>query len=97
MGEHYKVEIIEGIPDETVSLYHQGEFVDLCRGPHVPSTGRIPAFRLTTVAGAYWGLLRAFRLPLGALIASHVAWDVWIFLIAPTQSGGSTPRAPREL
>src|SRR5439155_980532 len=54
MGEHYKVEIIEGIPDETVSLYHQGEFVDLCRGPHVPSTGRIPAFRLTTVAGAYW-------------------------------------------
>src|SRR5881392_2859425 len=54
MGEHYKVEIIEGIPDETVSLYHQGEFVDLCRGPHVPSTGRIPAFRLTGLAGAYW-------------------------------------------
>src|SRR5207247_2693549 len=47
MGEHYKVEIIEGIPEETVSLYQQGEFVDLCRGPHVPSTGRIPAFRLT--------------------------------------------------
>jgi threonyl-tRNA synthetase len=54
MGEHYKVEIIEGIPDPTVSLYHQGEFVDLCRGPHVPSTGRIPAFRLTSLAGAYW-------------------------------------------
>src|SRR3989475_772167 len=54
MGEHYKVEIIEGIPDETVSLYRQGEFVDLCRGPHVPSTGRIPAFRLTGLAGAYW-------------------------------------------
>src|SRR6266404_3395671 len=54
MGEHYKVEIIEGIPDDTVSLYHQGEFVDLCRGPHVPSTGRIPAFRLTGLAGAYW-------------------------------------------
>ena len=54
MGEHYKVEIIEGIPEPTVSLYRQGEFVDLCRGPHVPSTGRIPAFRLTSVAGAYW-------------------------------------------
>ncbi len=54
MGEHYKVEIIEGIPEDTVSLYHQGEFVDLCRGPHVPSTGCIPAFRLTSVAGAYW-------------------------------------------
>ena len=54
LGEHYKVEIIEGIPDETVSLYHQGEFVDLCRGPHVPSTGRLPAFRLTSLAGAYW-------------------------------------------
>jgi threonyl-tRNA synthetase len=54
MGEHYKVEIIEGIPEETVSLYHQGEFTDLCRGPHVPSTGRIAAFRLTSVAGAYW-------------------------------------------
>jgi threonyl-tRNA synthetase len=54
MGEHYKVEIIRGIPEETVSLYRQGEFVDLCRGPHVPSTGHIAAFRLTSVAGAYW-------------------------------------------
>jgi threonyl-tRNA synthetase len=55
MGEHYKAEIIEGIPaDEVISLYRQGEFVDLCRGPHVPSTGRIAAFKLTGVAGAYW-------------------------------------------
>jgi threonyl-tRNA synthetase len=54
MGEHYKVEIIEGIPGDVVSLYTQGEFVDLCRGPHVPSTGRIAAFRLTSLAGAYW-------------------------------------------
>ncbi len=54
MGEHYKVEIIRGIPEDTVSLYRQGEFVDLCRGPHVPSTGHLPAFRLTSVAGAYW-------------------------------------------
>jgi len=54
MGEAYKVEIIEGIPEDTVSLYRQGEFVDLCRGPHVPSTGRLKAFKLTSVAGAYW-------------------------------------------
>jgi len=54
LGEHYKVEIIESLPGDFVSLYHQGEFVDLCRGPHVPSTGRIQAVRLTSVAGAYW-------------------------------------------
>jgi len=54
MGEAYKAEIIEGIPEEVVSLYRQGEFVDLCRGPHVPATGRIKAFKLTSVAGAYW-------------------------------------------
>jgi threonyl-tRNA synthetase len=54
MGEHYKVEIIRGIPEDVVSLYRQGEFVDLCRGPHVPSTGHVAAFRLTSVAGAYW-------------------------------------------
>ena len=55
MGEHYKAEIIEGIPgDEVLSVYRQGEFVDLCRGPHVPSTGRLQAFELTGVAGAYW-------------------------------------------
>lgn len=54
LGEDYKVEILKGIPEERVSLYHQGEFVDLCRGPHVPSTGRVPAFKLTGVAGAYW-------------------------------------------
>jgi threonyl-tRNA synthetase len=54
MGENYKVEILEGIPDETVSLYRQGDWVDLCRGPHVPSTGAIKAFKLTGVAGAYW-------------------------------------------
>lgn len=55
MGEEYKAEIIEGIPtDEALSLYRQGEFVDLCRGPHVPSTKCVPAFKLTGVAGAYW-------------------------------------------
>ncbi len=55
MGERYKAEIIEAIPaHETLSLYEQGDFIDLCRGPHVPSTGRLKAFRLTKLAGAYW-------------------------------------------
>ena len=54
MGEHYKVEILEGIPEERVSLYKQGDWMDLCRGPHVPSTRYIRAFKLTSVAGAYW-------------------------------------------
>ena len=53
-GEHYKVEVLEGIPDDLVSLYQQGEFVDLCRGPHIPSTGHIKAFKILTSAGAYW-------------------------------------------
>lgn len=55
MGEEYKAEIIESIPsDEALSLYRQGEFIDLCRGPHVPSTGKIMAFKLMKLAGAYW-------------------------------------------
>ena len=55
MNQKYKVEIIEGFPaGETISLYRQGDFVDLCRGPHVPSTGRLDAFKLTSIAGAYW-------------------------------------------
>ncbi len=55
MGEHYKAEIIESIPaGETITLYRQGNFVDLCRGPHCPSTGKIKHFKLMKVAGAYW-------------------------------------------
>jgi threonyl-tRNA synthetase len=54
MGENYKVEILEGIPEDTVSIYGHGGWMDLCRGPHVPSTGYIKAFKLTSVAGAYW-------------------------------------------
>ncbi len=54
MGEHYKVEILKDIPDQRVSLYRQGDWMDLCRGPHVPSTRYIKAFKLTGVAGAYW-------------------------------------------
>ena len=55
IGEHYKAEIIASIPaGEPISLYGQGDWVDLCRGPHVPSTGKLTAFKLTKVAGAYW-------------------------------------------
>lgn len=55
LGEKYKVEIIESIPgNEELSFYSQGEFIDLCRGPHVPSTGKLQAFKLMKVAGAYW-------------------------------------------
>jgi threonyl-tRNA synthetase len=53
-GEKYKVELLEDMADEKVSLYRQGELVDLCRGPHLPSTGRLKAFKLLNVAGAYW-------------------------------------------
>ncbi|WP_372832249.1 threonine--tRNA ligase [Pontibacterium sp.] len=55
MGEKYKVELLEAIPaDQDLSFYSQGDFIDLCRGPHVPSTGHIKAFKLMKVAGAYW-------------------------------------------
>ncbi len=55
MGEDYKAEIISDIPaGEEISLYQQGEFIDLCRGPHVPGTGKLKAFKLMKVAGAYW-------------------------------------------
>lgn len=55
IGEHYKAEIIASIPSEQdVSLYRQGDFIDLCRGPHVPSTGKLKVFKLTKLAGAYW-------------------------------------------
>ncbi len=55
LGEHYKAELIESIPQgEDVSLYAEGNFTDLCRGPHVPSTGKLKVFKLMKVAGAYW-------------------------------------------
>ena len=55
IGEKYKAEIIASIPsNETLSLYREGEFIDLCRGPHVPSTGKLKVFKLMKVAGAYW-------------------------------------------
>ena len=53
-GEPYKVELIEELSEEAITMYRQGNFTDLCRGPHLPSTGKIRAFQLTHVAGAYW-------------------------------------------
>ncbi|MEW6245767.1 MAG: threonine--tRNA ligase [Nitrospirota bacterium] len=53
-GEQYKAEMIEGFEDQAVSLYSQGEFIDLCRGPHLPSTGRVGALKVLSSAGAYW-------------------------------------------
>ncbi len=53
-GETYKLELLDGIQDDSVSLYAQGDFTDLCRGPHVPSTGFVAAYKLTSIAGAYW-------------------------------------------
>ena len=55
IGEHYKAEIISEIPaGEIISLYRQGDFTDLCRGPHEPSTGKLKVFKLMKLAGAYW-------------------------------------------
>jgi len=54
MGESYKVELLEDITDEEVSLYEEGGFVDLCKGPHIDSTGQVSAFKLLSIAGAYW-------------------------------------------
>ncbi len=54
MSENYKVELLQEIPDETVSIYEEGGFIDLCRGPHIPNTGKVKAFKLLSIAGAYW-------------------------------------------
>jgi threonyl-tRNA synthetase len=53
-GETYKVEILKELDDERVSIYRSGDFIDLCRGPHIPSSGKIKAFKLLSIAGAYW-------------------------------------------
>jgi len=54
MGETYKLEILDGLPGETVSFYRQDGFIDLCKGPHIPSTGRVKALKLLSTSGAYW-------------------------------------------
>ncbi len=53
-GEVYKIELLQEFPDEEVTIYQQGDFIDLCRGPHIPSTGKVKAFKLLSLAGAYW-------------------------------------------
>jgi threonyl-tRNA synthetase len=82
-GESYKVELAQAIEDGTISLYHLGGFTDLCRGPHVPSAGRIKAFKLLTTAGAYWRgdernsmLQRIYGVsfPDNKLLTEHLAW-----------------------
>src|SRR6202049_5327623 len=66
LGEHYKAEIIASIPsNEDISLYSEGAFTDLCRGPHVPSTGKLKVFKLTKLAGAYWRGDSPHELPCG--------------------------------
>jgi len=82
-NEPYKVELAEGIEDDRVSLYRLNEFVDLCRGPHIPSAGRIKAFKLLSTAGAYWRgdeknrmLQRIYGVsfPDGKMLRKHLAW-----------------------
>ncbi len=86
IGEKYKAEIIASIPEkETISLYGQGNWIDLCRGPHVPSTGKLRNFRLMRVAGAYWR---------GAWTAS---WSISATRSRTTRSWRSSPtRIPKR-
>ncbi len=82
-GEDYKLELLREIPDERISFYRQGEFIDLCRGPHLPSTGLVRHFALLDLAGAYWRgdaardmLTRVYgtAFPTGEALAEHLRW-----------------------
>jgi threonyl-tRNA synthetase len=84
MGEKYKVELISGFESETVSLYYQGEWFDLCRGPHLPNTGHIKAFKLTAVSGAYWKAdsnNKMLQRIYGVSFASKKELDEYIFMM----------------
>ena len=85
IGEHYKAEIIASIPEgEDVSLYRQGDFVDLCRGPHVPSTGKLKVFKLTRLAGAYWrgdSANEMLQRVYGTAWAKKEDLDAWLHMI----------------
>ena len=89
MGERYKAEIIADIPgNQDISLYRQGDFIDLCRGPHVPSTGKLKVFKLTRVAGAYWrGDARNEMLQriYGTAWAKKEDLDAWMHRIAEAE------------
>jgi threonyl-tRNA synthetase len=85
IGEHYKAEIITSIPEgEDVSLYRQGDFVDLCRGPHAPSTGKLKVFKLTRLAGAYWrgdSANEMLQRVYGTAWAKKEDLDAWLHMI----------------
>ena len=92
-GEAYKVELLEEIPQEKVSLYQQGNFIDLCRGPHIPSTGFIKAFKLTATSGAYWrGDER--RPMLQRIYGTAFATQAGTGAPPGTPGGGQTPGPP---
>lgn len=83
MGETYKVELIQDLDEDPVTVYRQGNFLDLCRGPHLPRTGMLKAFKLTSVAGAYWRgdennamlqRLYATAFPTPKELKKHLAW-----------------------
>ncbi|MGV8075369.1 MAG: threonine--tRNA ligase [Syntrophobacteraceae bacterium] len=87
-GEKYKVELLEGMEDPTVTTYRQGDYIDLCRGPHVPHTGYVKAFKLISVAGAYWRgdernpmLQRIY----GTAFSSREALDKYLYLLEEAQ------------
>ena len=93
-SQPFKVELIEGIADEKVSLYQQGDFLDLCEGPHVERTAQVPPFKLTNVAGAYWRgdekrpmLQRIY----GAMFETQEELDDYLH----AHGGGGAPRPPQ--
>jgi threonyl-tRNA synthetase len=98
LGEHYKAEIIASIPSgEDISLYAEGNFTDLCRGPHVPSTGKLKVFKLTKLAGAYWrGDSRNEMLQriYGTAWAKKEDLDAYLTRIEEAEKRAPRPRGP---
>ena len=76
-GEVYKVELVEELEDGTISFYQQGEFNDLCRGPHLPSTRYAKAYKLTSIAGAYWRGILPARCYSGSMVPPFSTGKNW--------------------